>query len=265
MYSLISAIIITKNEEKNIYKCLKSLTWVDEIIILDSGSNDKTLEIAKQFGNVKIYINKEWQGFGIQKNLALQYTKYDWILSIDADEIVSPNLADAVQKAINKDIKSIQDTMYNIHRINYFCRKKVKFSGWQNDKIIRVFNKKYAKFSEDKVHEKVLSLEKHSDKIKVLCLKGYLHHYTYTSFEQVLDKINNYSTLGAEQLHKINKKSSFMHAFLHGLSAFYKSYILKLGFLDGSIGFNIAKMNSLASYYKYIKLNLLNKNNKTLN
>ncbi len=269
MKTKISIILITKNEEKNIKICLESLLLLgaQEIIIVDNGSTDNTLNIIKNIAdnnigiNIQTYIHSDWQGFGYQKNTALSYTANDYILSIDADEVVSLELCQSIQDiCINNNLDDIESSMYKIQRLNYFCGKQVNYSGWQNDKVIRLFNKKYAKFSDDKVHEKVIfNQNSHiqydkQNNLAINCINGLLHHYSYTSFSQVLEKIDQYSSLGAEQLYKRNKKSSFITAVMHGISAFIKSFIVKLGFLDKGVGFNIALMNALASYYKYIKL-----------
>ncbi len=255
----ITIVLITYNESANIYRCLNSIIWADEVILVDSGSTDNTLNIAQQFSNVKIFIQPQWQGFGYQKNFALEKASNDWIFSIDADEVVDETLANNIQKSVNYSITSIKRVLYYVSRCNYFFNKLVRYSGWNDDKIIRLFHRNYAKFSLDKVHEKVIlkpqsNLYNLNELPELDCLDGYLQHYSYTSFEQVLNKINSYSSLGAEQLYKQNKKSNLCKAIVHGLHAGFKTYVLKLGFLDGCIGFNIALMNALSSYYKYIKL-----------
>ncbi|MFM2343722.1 MAG: hypothetical protein RLZZ210_330 [Pseudomonadota bacterium] len=268
----VSVILITKNEAKNIKLCLNSILWADEIIIVDSGSTDGTLEIIQEISQdtniIKVYQHTDWQGFGIQKNVALSYASNDYVLSIDADEVLSPELIKSIQNiclnSTNNNLDIINNSMYKLLRLNYFCGKAVKYSGWQNDYVVRLFNKKYACFSNDKVHEKVI-LRSNNVKVNDNKLDGLLHHYSYTSYSQVLNKIEQYSSLGAEQLYAKNKKSSFFNAVTHGISAFIKSFIFKFGFLDASVGFNIAIMNALASYYKYIKLRQMHLNKSQLN
>jgi glycosyltransferase involved in cell wall biosynthesis len=269
----ISAIIITKNEAACIERCLMSLLWVDEIIIVDGASTDETLNIiqyiqATQFKNIHVYTHANWQGFGQQKNIALQYASYNWVLSIDADEVISAELAHEIriklnQKHISNPIdedNNAHNYMYQIHRLNYFLGKAIQYSGWQQDKVVRLFHKDYAQFSNDKVHESVQPKNNNAHKKDVLnalfCFQAKIHHYSYTSFSQVLQKIDQYSTLGASQLHLQNKYQhiGIFKPIKHGLGAFIKSYIIKKGFLDGFCGFNIALMNGLSSYYKYIKL-----------
>jgi len=242
----ISACIITKNEERNIERCLSSLFWVDEIVVVDSGSTDKTLEICEKH-KCKI-IASEWLGFGPTKNLAVSIAKNNWILSIDSDEEISPLLM--------KRIQSLDTTKYNgflIKRSSYFLGKKIKFSGWQNDYPIRFFNKKYGNFNNETVHESVILSPFRTSKINEEIL-----HYPYTSIFDHLVKINLYSELSASKMQKKNKKVSILFAILSGLIKFIKMYFIKLGFLDGKEGFILSFNSSFAQTIKYLKLWSLN-------
>ncbi len=255
----ISAIIITKNEQNCIQRCIESILWVDEIVIVDSGSTDATLNIIQniqqtQFANIRIYTHTNWQGFGNQKNIALNYAKNNWTLSIDADEIITTELADEIMLVLNQHNNVNNTYMYKIHRLNYFLEQRINYSGWQNDKVVRIFHKEYAQFSNDKVHESVQPKKLEYNKVVDFNFK--IHHYSYVSFSQVLQKIEHYSSLGATQLYEQKKYNhiSIVKPIVHGLTAFIKSYVLKKGFLDGFCGLNIAIMNGLSSYYKYAKL-----------
>ena len=242
----ISAIIITKDEEHSIRECLQSISWIDEIIIVDSGSKDQTLKICKEF-RVKIY-TKSWQGFGPQKNEALKHAKHKWILSIDADEIITPELKKEII-AITKSNNPSE--AYSICRRSFYCGRLIKFSGWQSDFVVRFFQKKFCKFSNDLVHEKVLVNG------VTLKTKSYMIHNAFENFEEVIKKINVYSSLSASMFYKKNKKSSLKKAIFHAFWSFIKTYIIKLGFLDGKYGLMLSISNAEGTYYRYIKLMML--------
>lgn len=242
----ISAIIITKDEEHSIRECLQSISWVDEIIVVDSESKDQTLKICKEF-RAKIF-TKSWQGFGPQKNEAIKHAKYKWILSIDADEIITPELKKEII-AITKSNNPSE--AYSICRRSFYCGRLIKFSGWQSDFVVRFFQKKFCKFSDDLVHEKVLVNG------VTLKTKSYMIHNAFENFEEVIKKINVYSSLSASMFYKKNRKSSLKKAIFHAFWSFIKTYIFKLGFLDGKYGFMLSISNAEGTYYRYIKLMML--------
>lgn len=242
----ISAIIITKDEEHSIRECLQSISWVDEIIVVDSESKDQTLKICKEF-RAKIF-TKSWQGFGPQKNEAIKHAKYKWILSIDADEIITPELKKEII-AITKSNNPSE--AYSICRRSFYCGRLIKFSGWQSDFVVRFFQKKFCKFSDDLVHEKVLVNG------TTLKTKSYMIHNAFENFEEVIKKINVYSSLSASMFYKKNRKSSLKKAIFHAFWSFIKTYIIKLGFLDGKYGFMLSISNAEGTYYRYIKLMML--------
>ena len=242
----ISAIIITKDEEHSIRECLQSISWVDEIIVVDSGSKDQTLKICKEF-RAKIF-TKSWQGFGPQKNEGIKHAKHKWILSIDADEIITPELKKEII-AITKSNNPSE--AYSICRRSFYCGRLIKFSGWQSDFVVRFFQKKFCKFSDDLVHEKVLVNG------VTLKTKSYMIHNAFENFEEVIKKINVYSSLSASMFYKKNRKSSLKKAILHAFWSFIKTYIFKLGFLDGKYGFMLSISNAEGTYYRYIKLMML--------
>ena len=247
----ISAILITKNETLNLRECLLSIQdLVSEIIIVDSQSTDDTIEIAKEFG-AKIFITDDWPGFGIQKNRALDKATNDWVLSIDADERLTPALTQEIREAI---LNRGDITCFSIPRLSQFCGKFIHHCGWYPDYVDRLFLKGTARFSDHLVHERLLPDGKSKK------LSNHLLHYSYRSFEQVLQKVNSYSTLGAEQAFRNGKSTTVYSAILHGAWAFIRTYFLKLGFLDGWHGYALSVSNAQSSYYKYIKL--LHLNNK---
>ncbi len=244
----LSVILITKNEEANLKDCLESISFANEIIVVDSQSSDKTIEIAQSFG-AKVQNTSDWPGFGPQKNRALNLATQDWVLSIDADERVTPELKDEILAVIN-GISSAD--CYAIPRLSWYCGRFIKHSGWYPDYVDRLFKRGSAKFSDHLVHERLLP----NGTVKKL--KHHFLHYSFKNFSQVLQKIDGYSTASAEQALKKGKKSSVLKAIGHGLWAFFRTYFLRLGFLDGQQGLALAISNAEGTYYRYIKIWLLN-------
>lgn len=244
----LSVILITKNEEANLKDCLESISFANEIIVVDSQSSDKTVEIAQSFG-AKVENTSDWPGFGPQKNRALNLATQDWVLSIDADERVTPELKDEILAVIN-GISSAD--CYAIPRLSWYCGRFIKHSGWYPDYVDRLFKRGSAKFSDHLVHERLLP----NGTVKKL--KHHFLHYSFKNFSQVLQKIDGYSTASAEQALKKGKKSSVLKAIGHGLWAFFRTYFLRLGFLDGQQGLALAISNAEGTYYRYIKIWLLN-------
>lgn len=218
---------------------------------MDSGSTDRTVEICQAFG-AKVEVTKDWQGFGKQKNRALALATHDWVLSIDADERVS----EALRLEIENTIKSTpQNTAFQIPRLSSFCGQFINHSGWNPDYVTRLFKRGEAAFSEDIVHEKLIT------KCQIKKLSSPLIHLSYNNLEDVLLKLNRYSTDGAAALMAKHKHSGLLSAILRGLWAFIRTYILKLGILDGRMGFILAVYNAETTYYKYLKL-MVSRNNK---
>lgn len=239
----ISIIIITFNEAHNIRACLESVKWADEIIIVDSGSNDDTVAICKEFTH-KVFVN-DWPGFGAQKNKALSLASNPWVLSLDADEVVTSGLKDAI---INTIQNPRQDAYYLLRR-SYFLGKLIKHGNWSRDYVLRLFKKDKARFSLDPVHERLL-VDGTCGKLPQLLL-----HYTQPTLADALSKLNRYSSLGSEK--KAQHTLSFLTPFLKGLWTFLRGYFFRGGFLDGKHGLILAILNAEESYYKYLKAYLL--------
>lgn len=239
---MISITILTKNSRQYLETVLNSVQDFAEVIIYDNGSTDDTLEIAKKFKNVKIIIGK-FEGFGPTHNIASSHAKHEWVLSLDSDEIVTDEMS--------LEIKSLQldeNSVYSFSRHNYFNNKFIKWCGWYPDRQIRLYNRTKTQFDDAKVHEAIML-----QGMKVIALKAAMIHYSYASISDFLNKMQSYSNLFAEQNRHI-KKSSPCKAALHGSFAFFKSYILKRGFLGGYEGFIISAYNGHTSFYKYMKL-----------
>ena len=249
MQSTISVIIIAKNAEKTLYNCLNSLSFSNEIIVLDSGSTDRTKEICRHFTD--LVFETDWQGFGIQKNRALEKATGEWVLSIDADEEISKELALEIQQAICEE----KYTAFYMPRLSNYCGRWMKHGGWYPDYVLRLWKRETAYFTNDLIHEKVVIKNG-----QMGYLKQPLLHYAYDDLNSVLQKINAYSTIGAQMAFEKGKQSSLSKAIVHGLSTFVKSYFFKLGFLDGKEGFILAVSNAEGCYYRYLKLLYLQKN-----
>jgi len=241
---MLSVVIITKNEESNIKECLNSVAWADEIIVVDNNSTDKTVEICRLYTE-QVIITQDWPGFGLQKQRALDKATGEWVLSIDADERVPEALYEEIQQVI----KQSNCSAFRIPRLSRYCGRWIKHSGWSPDYVLRLFKRNKARFSEDIIHEKVELLEG-----EMGTLKTPLKHYSFNSIEEVLDKTNSYSTANALKSYQQGKKSSLTKAITHGLWAFFRTYILRAGFLDGREGFILAISNAEGTYYRYIKL-----------
>lgn len=248
----LSVIIITKNEESAIDECLNSVHWANEIIVVDSGSTDKTIEICKSYG-ANVFTTDDWPGFGRQKNRALALAKNEWILSIDADERVSNKLRHVIEAAISTNP---ENTAFRMPRKSSYCGQFIHHCGWWPDYVTRLFPRKSAIFSDDLVHEHILF----NGEIKTL--NEPLIHTSYTDLEEVLDKTNRYSSDGAQMLFVLGRRASLSQAVLRGFWAFIRTYFLRLGFLDGNMGFILAISNAETTYYKYLKLYFLQKNNQ---
>lgn len=240
----LSVILITQNEEANIRDCLNSVSFADEIIVVDSGSTDSTVELCRSFTQ-QVFCNDDWQGFGVQKNRALDQAQSEWILSIDADERVTPALRAEIQQVVQHR----PEVAFRIPRCSHYCGRWIKHSGWQPDYVTRLFRRESARFSNDLVHEQVQLLSG-----KIGTLRNPLLHYSFTSLEEVLDKINHYSSASAQMLKNKRPPSSLKKAIFHGLWTFCRTYFLKRGFLDGREGFMLAVSNAEGTYYRYLKL-----------
>lgn len=238
----ITVTIITKNSARYITSCLTSVQAFDEIILLDNGSTDNTLEIAQTFSNVKIYLS-EFIGFGPLKNRAISYATHEWILSLDSDEVISEELLTSI-----KHLHLDETKVYAFERLNHYREQPVLCCGWNPDKVTRLFSKRNIRFSDAFVHESLLT---HGYNIETL--QGKLLHYSFNSIEELLDKMQRYSTLWAEQ-NRFRRSSSLWKAILRAKFAFWKNYLLQKGFLCGKEGLLISWCNTLGVFFKYAKL-----------
>lgn len=234
--------MLTKNSSKYLEEVLTALKDFDEVVIVDNGSTDESVSIAKQFKNVNVY-EHPFIGFGPLKQYAVSLAKNDWILSIDSDELLTPEL---VSEIFALDIE--KNVVCAIKRDNYYGQKHIRCCGWENDYVLRFFNKTVTNFDDKQVHEKLLT-----DHINIIKLKYTMKHYTYDSAEALLAKIQHYSSLYAKE-HVGSKQSSISKAYGRALFAFFKNYILQKGFLCGYEGLLISLSNANGVFYKYVKL-----------
>jgi len=244
----LSVTIITLNEASNIGLVLDSVAFADEIIVLDSGSTDGTIELCKARG-VRVEINTAWQGFGEQKNRALALARGEWVLSVDADEVVPALLAKEIQEKIQNENGHIA---WMIPRASSYCGHVMRHGGWWPDYVLRLFKREGARFSDDLVHERLIPPPGQIGR-----LIHPFQHKTYENLEEVIQKVNRYSSEGAAQAFALGKRAQFYEAILHGIWAFLRTYFLRLAFLEGPHGLMLAVSNAEATYYRYLKLWML--------
>lgn len=253
----LSVVLITRNEAHNLEDCLQSVKGLaDEIVVIDSNSTDTTLAIAQQH-QARVSQPNDWPGFGPQKQRALNLATCDWVLSLDADERVTNELAEEIRAVLQADATNAQPrAAYQMPRLSWYCGKFIRHAGWQPDLVLRLFPRTAAKFSDDLVHERVLS------DLPLKTLKNHLLHYSYRNFSQVLQKTDAYSTASAQQAFAKGKRTSVAGALGHGVWAFFRTYVIRAGFLDGAHGLALSISNAETSYYKYLKLWLLQEHAK---
>lgn len=246
MRPTLAAVLIVKNEANNLNECLATLDWVDEIVVLDSGSTDSTKEIAELAG-ARFFINTPWPGFGPQRQIAQQHVKSDWILWVDADERITPELKKNILKVLAQPSK---DTIYSIPRLSWVFGRFIRHCGWYPDRVIRLYPKALTQYNNALVHEKVETPKG----VKIKALHGDLLHYTYTDLQHYLIKSATYAAAWAEQRQNQGKTASISQGLVHGISCFLKMYILKAGFLDGKQGLLISLLSAHSTFVKYADL-----------
>jgi len=248
----LSVIVIAQNEAANLRGCLQSVAFADECIVVDSGSTDDSVAIARACG-ARVTQTADWPGFGPQKNRALALATGDWVLSIDADERVTPELARQIQQAVASDASASGNIAFEIPRLTRFCGQWIRHCGWTPDHVLRLFRRGSARFSDDLVHERVIVQG------RVGRLATPLLHDSYPTPSHYWRKLEAYSQAWARQRHAEGRTTSMSRAALSGLVAFVRSYVLRLGFLDGAMGFAVCTMQAQAAFGKYFALYCLNR------
>jgi glycosyltransferase involved in cell wall biosynthesis len=242
---MISVVILTKNSAKYIERCLGVLQAFPEVVIVDNGSTDQTMEIAERFANVKIY-QREFCGFGPLKNIGAGLASHDWVFFVDSDEIVSPEL---VKKILGQQLS--EQEVYRFYRKNYYAGRLIDGCNWDNDYVVRLYNRKTTSFNDNQVHESIqtnnLTVTTLSDR------NSFIYHFPYSNTRQLMAKLEHYADLYAENKlgHKKVKLWTIPFRFF---MAFIKSYLLKKGFKYGYEGFLISCYNAMGVLVKYLKL-----------
>lgn len=245
----LTAIIPTKNEEHNIEAVLQSVSFADEIMVVDSFSSDKTLDLAKKYTD--FIIQREYQDSASQKNWAIPQASNQWILLVDADERITPELTAEIRTVLSTPTDK---SAFWIRRKNFFMGKRVRFSGWQNDKVIRLFKRDECRYQEKHVHAEIITDG------EIGRLKNPMEHHTYKDLKTYLTKIDRYATWSAyDRIRKI-KKVTWFHLFLRPLYRFFYHYILRMGVLDGKTGLIISVLSGYYVFLRFLKLNQLLKN-----
>ena len=243
----LSVIIIARDAEATMQRCLESVAWADEIVVVESGSADRTADICREFG-AKVHQTPDWPGYGPQKNRALELATGDWVLSLDSDEWVTP----ALRAEIERTLGSPGDAAaFKAPRRSSFCGRSMRHSGWWPDYVTRLFRRGAARFSQDPIHERVIVTG------AIGKLAQPILHESITDLDQMIAKMNLYSTTSAGDLFRNGRRASLGTALLHGGWAFVRTYFLRAGFLDGREGFMLSVANAEGAYYRYLKLTLL--------
>ena len=246
----ISVTVITLDEEANIRACLESVDWVGEVLVSDSGSTDKTIAICEEFG-AKVF-NDKWLGYGAQKNRAAERAKGEWILNIDADERVTDGLRAEIVRAVHGGDGC---DGYKIPRKNHFAGRWIRRCGWWPDLNLRLYKKAKGRFSERAVHEAVVM----SDGAKVGRFENPVEHFTYTGVADFLERREKYSRLAAEEMQRQGRSAGVLDLALRPVFTFLKMYVLKLGFLEGAVGFTLSRLYGSYTYSKYARLRKMGK------
>ncbi len=247
----VTAIIPTLNEEKNIAEAISQVQWADEILVIDSFSQDNTVAIAKQMG--ASVIQRKFDNYSNQKNYAIEKASNDWIFILDADERISDDLRLEIE---NKLYGDSENQAFWMPRVNYFLGKKVKYSGWQRDKVIRLFNRKNANYNGKYVHEEIKT------DAQTGVFKSPLLHYTCKDYNKYKNRIKRYALLKAEEMYSQNKKANLFHLYIKPVYRFFNHFIIQLGFLDGKTGYQIAKLSSYVIKQRYLFLKKMHKQSK---
>ncbi len=240
----LSVILITKNEEKNVEKCLSSVQWADEIVVVDAGSTDSTVKRARKF--TKNVFVRPWAGYGAAKNFALQQSKSEWVFWIDADERVTDSLQREIKAAIGKGADTLVG--YSVPRKANFLGRWILHCGWYPGRVVRLFKRGNARFTESRVHERLVVDGKVGE------LASDLLHFTDPTLNGYFDKFNKYTTLASEELAENRQTFGLGQITIRPLWMFFRMYVLKRGFLDGIQGFILCVLSACYVFTKYAKL-----------
>ena len=241
----LSVAVIARDETHQLRQCLATVAWADEIVVVEHGSRDDTAALARTLG-ARVIVTPDWPGFGAQKNRALDACSSDWVLVLDCDERVDA----ALRAEIEATLAAPMHAVYAIPRRSTYCGQFIDHSGWRPDYVRRLLKRGAARFSDARVHENLVLDDAQGT---IGTLRAPLIHYSFRSLDDVLTKVNRYSSDGAAMLLAQGRRPSLTLAIIKGLAAFVRSYLLKRGFLDGRLGFMLAVSNAEGTYYRYAK------------
>lgn len=242
----LSVVLIVKNEANNIDDCLASVAWADELVVLDSGSSDDTVARARAHG-ARVEVSADWVGFGIQRQRAQALAGGDWILMLDADERVTPALAEEIRAVLASDDRRLA---YALPRLSWCFGRFIRHSGWYPDYVVRLYPRERGRYDSALVHEKV----ELDPSLQVARLKGDLLHFTYDNLRHYLVKSAHYAEAWAEQRQRRGRRASLGQGVVHALGCFMKMYVLRLGMLDGRQGLLLALLSAHSTFAKYADL-----------
>lgn len=242
----LSAVLIVRDEAANLPACLDSVRFADEIVIVDSGSRDATVDIAREYTD-KVYVEPDWQGYGIQRRRAQARAQGDWILMIDADERVTPALRREIQQAVAEDKR---DRVYALPRLSFCFGRFIRHGGWYPDYVVRLYPRERAEYDDAPVHEKL----RYGPDMSVVRLRGDLLHYTYRDLQHYLVKSAAYAAAWASARERAGRRATLSQGLLHGIACFVRMYLLRGGFLDGRAGLLLALLSAHSTFVKYADL-----------
>lgn len=242
----LSVVMIVRNESANLPACLETVRWADEIVIVDGGSHDDTVAIARGYTD-KVYIEPEWRGYGVQRQRAQAHASGDWILMLDADERVTPELRVEIARVIASDDR---DVLYAVPRLSFCFGRFIRHSGWYPDYVVRLYPRSRARYDDAPVHEKVQA----DPGLTLTRLGGDLLHYTYRDLEHYLVKSAAYAAAWAGARERDDRRASLAQGVFHGIACFVRMYLLRAGFLDGRAGFLLALLSAHSTFAKYADL-----------
>ncbi len=241
----LSVVLIVKNEAANLPACLDTVRWADELVIVDAGSSDNTIEIARRYTD-KVYVESDWQGYGVQRQRAQRSASGDWILMLDADERVTPELRASIEQVIAGDERK---SVYAVARLSWCFGRFIRHGGWYPDHVVRLYPREQAQYGEERVHEKL-----HYGALQQRKLSGDLLHFTYRDLHHYLVKSAGYARDWAMQRQARGKQASLLEGAWHGLGCFLRMYLLRGGFLDGRAGLLLALLSAHSTFVKYADL-----------
>ncbi len=252
----LAAVLIVKNEGGHLASCLKTVAdWVDEIVVVDAGSSDDTVAIARSF-QARVFVNDEWPGFGKQRQLAQRHVQSEWILWLDADERVTPALRGEIESILSDPPGG--RTLYAVPRLSWAFGRFIRHSGWYPDYVVRMYAAGQAEYDGSIVHEKVLV----PPGATVKRLKGNLLHYPYRDIQHYVSKVSGYTALWARQQHERGKKATPLTGMGHAIACFLRMYVFRAGILDGAQGFILATLGAYTTFIKYCELWAMNQRNE---